>query len=221
MTARLPRLCCVSDRRRFGLSPAALVDRVRWAAASGIDLIQVRERDLSDRDLVDLVRAIVAAAAGFPARVLVNDRVDVAIAAGAAGVHLREDSVAAPDVRSVVPPEFVVGRSVHTLDAARAAAAAGGCDYLIFGTVFPSAGKPADHVVAGTEALRLVCRSVALPIIAIGGVDEARARESAGAGAAGVAAVALFMSASTETSMRERVANLRRAVDTPFAGCLQ
>ena len=203
------------------MSPAAVVDRARWAAAMGIDLIQVRERDLCDRDLVDLVRAIVDAAAGFPARVLVNDRVDVALAAGASGVHLRADSISATDVRSVAPHDFVVGRSVHTIDEARAAAAAGGCDYLLFGTLFASAGKPAGHLVAGIEALRAVCRSVELPVLAIGGIDEARARETAAAGAAGVAAVGLFMSASTDTAMRARVTDLRRAFDTPFAGCLQ
>lgn len=221
MPGQSPVLCCVTDRRRFGLSPAALIERARWAAASGLDLIQVRERDLADRDLVALVRAIVAAAAGFHARVLVNDRADVAIAAGASGVHLRADSAAAPDVRSLVPREFLVGRSIHTIDDARAAAAAGGCDYLLFGTVFRSGGKPDGHTVAGVEALRAVCRSVDLPVIAIGGIDEARARESAAAGAAGVAAVDLFLSAPTEASLRTRVHDVRRAFDTPFAGCLQ
>ena len=221
MTVRRAILCCVTDRRRFGLSCAALLERGRWAAASGVDLIQIRERDLSDRDLADLVRAMTSAVSGFQTRVLVNDRLDVAIAAGASGVHLRADSVAASRARVVAPPGFLIGRSVHHLEEARAAAADGGCDYLLFGTVFPSTGKPEGHAVAGLDAIGAVCRSVEVPVIGIGGVDAARARTLAEAGAAGAAAVELFMSATTDGVMRSRVEQVRRAFDTPFAGCLQ
>lgn len=221
MAGRSPLVCCVTDRRRFALSTAALLERARWAAASGVDLIQVRERDLPDRDLADLVRAIVAVANGFQTRVLVNDRVDVAIAAGADGVHLRADSIDASDVRALVPSGFLVGRSVHTMDEACAAAAAGGYDYLVFGTVFPSSGKAQGHAIASVQALGAVCRRVELPVIAIGGIDDTRARDAAAVGAAGAAAVELFMSAPSEAAMRTRVERLRRAFDTPFAGCLQ
>jgi thiamine-phosphate pyrophosphorylase len=221
MTGRTSIVCCVTDRRRFGLSCAGVVERVRWAAASGVDLIQVRERDLSDRELAGLVRAIVAAASGFQARVLVNERLDVAMAAGASGVHLRADSMTASLARAAAPHGFLIGRSVHGIEEARVAADAGGCDYLLFGTVFPSAGKPEGHIVAGIGAVGAVCRSVELPVIGIGGVDAARARTLAEAGAAGAAAVELFMSASTEAIMRTRVEHVRRAFDIPFAGCLQ
>lgn len=211
-------LCCVTDRRRFGLSTAALTDRVRWAAEAGIDVIQVRERDLADRPLADLVRAVVAATDGSRTRVLVNDRVDVALAAGAAGVHLRADSMGALEVRSLAPSRFVVGRSIHSLEEARAAAAEGGCDYLLFGTVFPSRGKPDGHPVAGVDALGAVCRAVGLPVFAIGGVDEARARDAAAAGAAGIAAVDLFMSPSNASAMRMRIDRLRRTVEDLSTG---
>jgi thiamine-phosphate pyrophosphorylase len=190
---RRPLEHAVTDRRRFQLSLDGLVDRAARAARGGVDVIQVRERDLPDRDLVPLVRRIVAAAAGSTARVLVNDRADVAVAAGAAGVHLRSDSPPASRVRAIVPPGFVIGRSVHSLDEAASAIADGGSDYLLFGTVFPSAGKPAGHRVAGLDALRDVCARSPLPVIAIGGVDRSRVAAIAEAGAAGFAAIALFM----------------------------
>jgi thiamine-phosphate pyrophosphorylase len=150
-------------------------------------------RYLADAALLALVRAIVKATAGTAARVVVNDRADIAVLAGAAGVHLRGDSPAASRVRPMTPPAFLIGRSVHSLAEIDAAVADGGCDYLMFGTVFPSAGKPDGHPVAGLAALGAACARSPLPVIAIGGVDEAGAALVGDAGAAGFAAVGLFM----------------------------
>lgn len=170
-----------------------LLDDVRRAAASGVDLIQVRERGISDRDLLALTRRALAAAKGSRARVLVNARTDIALAAPADGVHLPAASPAAPRVRAVTPPGFLVGRSVHDLDEALAAEQQGGCDYLVFGTVYPSASKPAGHRVAGVDALARVCAAVRLPVLAIGGIERDRLPEVAAAGAAGVAAIGAFV----------------------------
>jgi thiamine-phosphate diphosphorylase len=183
----------VTDRRRFGLSIDELVARAGAAARAGVDIIQVRERDLADRDLVVLVRRIVGAAAGTETRVVVNDRVDVAIAAGAAGVHLRGDSAPTSRVRAKAPDGFLIGRSVHSLADVDAALVDGGSDYLLFGTVFPSEGKPDGHPVAGLDALRQACARSPVPVLAIGGMTEARVAEVRAAGAAGFAAVGLFM----------------------------
>lgn len=183
----------VTDRRRFGLALDDLVARAAHAVRAGVDVIQVRERDLSDRELAALVREIVAAASGSKTRVLVNDRADIAIAAGAAGVHLRGDSPAASRVRAMAREGFLIGRSVHSLAEVDAAVADGGCDYLLFGTVFPSSGKPAGHPVAGIEGLAAACARSPLPVIAIGGMSDARASAVRGAGAAGFAAVGMFM----------------------------
>lgn len=183
----------VTDRVRFGLSIEALVARAAAAARAGIDIIQVRERDLPDGELAALVRAIVAAVTGTRARVLVNDRADIAIAAGAAGVHLRGDSAPAFRVRAMAPEAFLIGQSVHSLADVDAAVAAGGADYLLFGTVFPSEGKPEGHPVAGLDALRRVCARSPLPVIAIGGMTDARVAAVRDAGAAGFAAIGLFM----------------------------
>jgi thiamine-phosphate pyrophosphorylase len=183
----------VTDRRRFGLAPSALAGAAARAAQRGADVVQVRERDLADVALLALVRDIVAGVRLAGTRVLVNDRADVAIAAGAAGVHLRGDSPPASRLRRFVPPGFIVGRSVHSLDDIDAAVADGGCDYLMFGTVFASAGKPPGHPVAGIDRLAEACRRSALPIVAIGGITPEREPDIARAGAAGLAAVGWFM----------------------------
>jgi thiamine-phosphate pyrophosphorylase len=183
----------VTDRARFGLTGAALVDRAARAARTGAHVIQVRERDLADAALLDLVKAVIDAVTGAGARVLVNDRIDVALAAGAAGVHLRGDSPTAARVRALVPQHFLIGRSVHSLDEVDAAVVVGGCDYLMFGTVFRSAGKPDGHPVAGLDALARACARSPLPVIAIGGMTPDREADVARAGAAGLAAVGWFM----------------------------
>lgn len=183
----------VTDRRRYDLSVAGLVQRAASAVRAGVDLIQVRERDLPDGELAALVRAIVGLAAGTLTAVVVNDRVDIAIAAGAAGVHLRGDSASASRVRLMAPAGFLIGRSVHSLPSVDETVAAGGCNYLVFGTVFPSDGKPGGHPVAGLDALRQACARSPLPVIAIGGMTEGRAAAVQEAGAAGFAAVGMFM----------------------------
>jgi thiamine-phosphate diphosphorylase len=190
-------LYLVTDRRQ--LSDAAdwtaarecLLTQARHAVHAGIDFVQIRERDLEAGDLAELVGDVVALARGTRTRVLVNDRVDVAMAAGAAGVHLRADSVPAAAVRAIAPASFVVGQSVHST--AEAAAAAPSVDYLIAGTVWPSSGKPSGHPVLGIEGLSAIARAVKVPVFAIGGVTPARAEEIAATGAAGLAAIGLFM----------------------------
>lgn len=214
MTFPRPALCLVTRVRGREGSPerTALLDHLTIAARAGIDLIQVRERQLSDRDLVGFVRDLIRMVHPFATRVLVNDRTDVALAAGAGGVHLKSHAPPAAYVRSIVPDGFLIGRSVHGEAEADAAAAAGGCDYLLFGTVYPSASKPSDHPVAGLEGLSAVCSRVPLPVLAIGGITVERASAVADAGAAGVAAISLF---STSTDVAADAAALRHALTLP------
>jgi thiamine-phosphate pyrophosphorylase len=213
-----PIVCVVTRARGAAGSPerAVLVDRLARAAAAGATLIQVRERLLDDRSLVAFVGEIVAATQETGCRVLVNERLDIALAAGAAGVHLKASAFSASDVRRLVPATFLVGRSVHSAEEAADVEMAGGCDYLVFGTVFPSASKPDDHPIAGLGALRAVCDRVALPVIAIGGVTISRAEAVAGTGAAGAAAVSLFAEThdveATMTAMRNALTPRRGSV---------
>jgi thiamine-phosphate pyrophosphorylase len=194
MALRLPAICLVTRARGGARSAerAALLDRLAQAADAGVTLVQVRERQFDDRDLRLFVEQVIARVRPAGTQVLVNDRTDIALAAGADGVHLKSHAAPAADVRRIVPDGFLIGRSIHSEIEAAAIEAAGGCDYLLFGTVFPSASKPAAHPVAGVEALAAVCGRVGLPVLAIGGITPERARAVAAAGAAGIAAISLF-----------------------------
>lgn len=206
MSIRRPAICVITRGRGSADAPerAALLVRLETAASAGATMIQIRERQFDDRELVRFARQVIDAVGQHGTLVSVNERTDIALAAGAGGVHLKSDSPTVPDVRRIVAAGFVVGRSVHSVEEAVAVEAAGGCDYLFFGTVFPSASKPADHPVAGVDALERVCRSVALPVIAIGGVAGHRAPAVMGAGAAGIAAISLFAeSADIGRTVRE------------------
>jgi thiamine-phosphate pyrophosphorylase len=193
-----------------GGAPAAILSRIREAAAAGIDLIQIREPWLDDRTLLTLTSEAVDAVQTTACRVVVNDRLDIALAANAPGVHLRGNSFSAARVRASVPRGFLVGRSVHGVDEARAAAASG-CDYLIFGTIFPSRSKPPGHPAVGLDALRKVSQSVQIPVVAIGGICVDNAAAAVAAGAAGVAGIELFQGPQPPG---EVVARLRRSFDT-------
>jgi len=190
-------LCLVTDRRRLAGSDASadrarqcLLLQARFAAEAGVDLLQIRERDLTGAELASLVRAVVAVARGTSMRVIVNDRVDVAIACGADGVHLRGDSIRVSAARRIAPRGFRIGRSVHSVEEAVGAADA---DYLIAGTVFASASKPGAAGLLGVDGLAAVTRAVSTPVLAIGGVTEARIDQIGRAGASGCAAIGLFL----------------------------
>src|SRR5436190_10279987 len=184
---------------------------VREAAAASIDLVQIREPMLQGGALATFVREAINEAIGTSCSMVVNDRFDVAIAAKAAGVHLRADSVAPARIRNIAPAGFLVGRSVHDPAEAAAITHAGGCDYLIFGTVFPSRSKPAGHRAAGVQKLQDVCRATMLPVIAIGGISLENAAEVIAAGARGIAAIDLFRRGR---SISSTVAILRQQFDT-------
>lgn len=186
-----PIACLITDRRRLAdASGDALVSNVRAAAAAGVQLIQLRERDLDGRALFDLAERVVGAVRGTSARVLINDRLDVALAARAHGVHLRASSFLPSRVRAITPAGFLVGRSVHSADEATAMAGEG-ADYLVFGNVFATASKPGKPGV-GLAALQELVRATPLPVLALGGVTRERVPELLAAGAAGYAAISLF-----------------------------
>jgi thiamine-phosphate pyrophosphorylase len=215
----------VTDRRR--LVPAGapqddarrcLLTQVRHAVDAGVDLIQIRERDLEAAALAVLVRDVLAAARGTPTRVVVNDRLDVALTCGADGVHLRSDSIPVAAARQLAPPGFLIGRSVHRIDELSAAR---GADYLVAGTVFPSASKAGSHPLLGVEGLREIVRNSAAPVLAIGGMTLERVADAAAAGASGIAAIGVFIrSAEAATggcrafALREIVAQARIRFDS-------
>ena len=190
-----PCLCLVTDRRAVNPDARTVRDEVAALEAlldeaidAGIDLIQIRERDLEASLLHELVVRTVACARATTTRVVVNDRADVAVAAGAHGVHLRGDGPPSARVRELVGTAVLIGRSIH--DPAETTDAA---DYFLFGTVFRTGSKPADAPVAGLEALAAAARQSTAPVLAIGGVTPDRAAVCRQAGAAGVAAIGIFL----------------------------
>jgi thiamine-phosphate diphosphorylase len=209
-----PVICMISDRRRLpGDQQEALVVRVAAAARAGVHLIQVRERDLDARAMTALVQRCMAAVTGTRARVLVNDRLDVALAAGAHGVHLPTDSLPAARARSIAPPGFLIGRSVHSRDDAMRAQNGEGLDYLLFGTVFSTASKP-GATLAGVAGLADVAACTRLPILAVGGMSVSTVRALRDTGAAGFAAIGLFADGPPD-QLQVSVHQASLAFDTP------
>jgi thiamine-phosphate pyrophosphorylase len=204
----------ITDRRLYAtderMARERLLDAIGAAARAGVDLVQIRERDLDDRTLMSLATDAIARTAGTGARVIVNDRVDVALASRAAGVHLRSDSVPAPRVRAITA-ELTIGCSVHGSDEAAAIERNGGCDYLIAGTIFPTPSKADGHELLGVDGLRRVCATVCLPVLAIGGITVERAPDVAQAGAAGIAGIRIFGDPST---VADTVTRVRQSFDT-------
>jgi len=196
-------LCYVTERKGLEVSPEnqceALVGRMEIAARAGVDWIQLREKDLSGRALAELLReALRRVPAGC--RIVLNDRLDVACALGAGGVHLGRESLSVEDARRLArgrgaTQDFLVGASTHSLAAALSAEKAG-ADYLVFGPVYATPSKAQYGPPQGIERLREVCHAVSLPVLAIGGITVENARACLEAGAAGIAAIRLFEEAS-------------------------
>ncbi len=204
-----PLLCYVTDGRALD-TEADLLAVIRRAAVAGVDWIQIREKDLPTRDLMELARGAVEAAHGSATRILVNDRLDVALAAGAAGVHLAETSLPVEAVArwrrtADAPAGFLIGASCHSL-AAVVEAERAGADYVVFGPVFATPSKAAYGPPQGLDRLAEVCRCVRLPVLAIGGVTLESAGQCLASGAAGIAAIRLFQESADVTAV---VAQLR------------
>lgn len=193
----------ITDRRQFPGNPdqqrECLLAKIAEATRAGVDLIQLRERDLSGCELFHLAEDAVRIIRETrnPARetrLLINSRLDVALAAGADGVHLRSDDISVSDVLAVsrkvkreARNEFLCAVSCHTPAEVRLAQ---GADYVVYAPVFE---KPGTNVpAAGLEGLRKVCGESPIPILALGGVNLDNARDCIRAGAAGIAGIRLF-----------------------------
>ena len=215
-------LCLVTDRRRLGaalrLGAGEWADAVRAqvfaAAAAGIDWVQLREPDMAAADLLRLTKAVVADTRHTATRIVVNDRLDVALAAGAAGVHLKERSFSVESSRAITPPGFLVGRSVHELAIQGFANTA---DYLVAGTVLPTVSKPAVTCL-GWEGLSAIVRAASgKPVLAIGGIDLPSIPLVAASGAAGLAAIGAFIPESGQglsEFVQKRVIDMRLGFDS-------
>ena len=224
-----PIICYVTDRRALPADKTAgalpnkmLLDTIRAAAMAGVDWVQIREKDLSTRELFGLVQEVVVLASARPdstrsrsIKVIVNDRLDVALAAGAAGVHLGHASAPAREAvrwcrAGNAPTDFLVGVSCHSLEGAQEAENAG-ASYTYFGPIYETPSKIPFGKPHGVEELAQVAKAVRIPVIAIGGINESNAADCIRAGAAGIAAIRMIQDAANPSALKNAIEAIHRS----------
>ncbi len=184
--------CYITDRRTLPAN-TNLLDIIARNLAAGVDWVQIREKDLSARELFDLTALVLGLPNPHGSKIILNTRADVALAAGAGGVHLPAGSPAPRRWRSLSPQGFLIGVSCHTVDEVRAAEEEG-ADYAVFGPVFAPRSKERGLAPRGIDALGAAARAVRIPVLALGGITAENTRDCMRAGAAGIAAISLFQS---------------------------
>jgi thiamine-phosphate pyrophosphorylase len=185
-------LYVITDRQLTG--GRSLSEVVGAALRGGARGFQLREKDLAPRDLYPLALDLRALTRPYGARLLINDRIDIALAVEADGVHLTTASLPTAVARRLLGPERLLGVSTHTVAEAQAAAA-GGADFLVFGPIFYTPSKAPYGEPIGLEALRIVRAQVTLPILAIGGIKKANLDQVMAAGADGIAVISAVIAA--------------------------
>ena len=205
-----PLVYVITNRRMLpqqsGNHLNALIEFIKRAIDAGVDLLQIRERDLPARDLLLLTDTAAKTALGSNTRVLVNDRADVAACAGV-GVHLRTTSMSPEVIREGFGPTLLAGASTHSLDEAEAAER-GGVSFVVFGPVFETESKLQYGRPVGPEALAMVTSRLKIPVLALGGIREDNLGAVLDAGASGIAGISIFA----------RSQNLERLVQTIKGG---
>ncbi len=212
-----PIVCYVTDRRSLQVNSTerlteSLKQKIQEVSAAGADWVQLREKDLSTSEWASLARsALGVTAPTFQTRILVNDRLDIALTERAGGIHLSENGFPLSRVREFVKcrrpdKKFLIGVSCHSLKAAQIAAESG-ADYIVFGPIFATPTKAGFGKPQGIDGLTEVCHASSVPVIAIGGITLSNARACRKAGAAGVAAIRLFQDAG---DMEKLVRDLRK-----------
>ena len=218
-----PLLCYVTDRRSLPLATSAdaqrlLLENIVRVAEAGVDWIQLREKDYNGQEWSSLLGESLqrVRAAGWSTRLLVNDRLDVALGCGADGIHISENGIPVADARRLRDDyflahgtrDFLIGVSCHSLGAALGAAR-GGADYIFFSPIYFTPSKANYGPPQGLERLARICSAVDIPVLAIGGITVDNAQECLDAGASGVAAIRLFQDSSGQ--LAQIVGSLRHA----------
>jgi len=195
VTGLLPRpcLCLVTDRSAVGDDTKEMVQRVTQAVLGGVDLVQVREKDLPAGELLQLTQSLLESVEGR-AKLIVNDRADIALVARAHGVQLGEEGLPVAAARESIGNGGLIGRSVHSVGAATQAQD-DGADFLIVGTMFASRSHPGE-TPTGPKLMQEISSKCKLPLIGIGGIIPENASEVIQAGASGVAVISHILAAS-------------------------
>ena len=187
----LPRVYALTD---VGLSGLSHAEQVELLSAGGAMLVQLREKGMPAREFYEQAKAAVDVAVRRGVRLIVNDRVDVALAVGAHGVHLGQDDMPPEAARRLLGPEAVIGYSTHNIDQAIAATKLP-IDYLAIGPIFATTSKSDTAPVLGLDGLRIVRQAIGtFPLVAIGGISHANAHEVITAGADSVAVISALLS---------------------------
>lgn len=224
-----PIVCYVTDSHSLGLAEprSHILARIEAAAGAGADWVQIREKEMPARQLVAIARAAVGMTSRKPPTpgeadrresiILINDRLDVALAADAAGVHLGHQSLPVQDVigwrrRRKTATDFIVGLSCHTIDELRQAEDAG-ADYAFFGPIFDTPAKRRFGPPLGITKLAAACQATRLRVIAIGGVTLENSAECLHAGGAGIAAIRMFQQVREPAELKRAVEGLHALGD--------
>ena len=176
---------------------------IRRAIAWGVDFIQIREKDVSDRDLFNITCRGVSMSRGTKCRILVNGRADIALAAGAHGVHLPSEGLKVSEIRAWIPKGFIVGVSVHT-ESETMDACEQNADYVLLGHVLPTASKREYGPSLGIDFLQRVCSRASIPVFALGGMRSRSVDPVLAAGAVGVAGISLFQKKAEFTRLKKQ-----------------
>ena len=198
---KLPRIYPLTDVPLSGVSHA---EQVKLLSRGGASLVQLREKSMPPREFYEQAREAVAVALRCGVQLLINDRVDIALAVRATGVHLGQDDMPPEAARSLLGPEAVIGYSTHNIEQAVAATKLP-IDYVAIGPIFATTTKTDTAPILGLEGLRTVRQAIgAIPLVAIGGITSANAADVIAAGADSVAVISALLSNSSKISEATR-----------------
>ncbi|MFY9312545.1 MAG: thiamine phosphate synthase [Tepidanaerobacteraceae bacterium] len=193
-------LYAVTDRT--WLKGRSLADAVEEALRAGVTFLQLREKDLDYASFLELAREIKGITDKYGIPYVINDKVEVAMAVGADGVHVGQDDMAPEDVRKIIGPDKILGVSAQTVGQALLAEKKG-ADYIGVGSIFPTSTKP-DAETVSFDTLKAICEAVSIPVVAIGGINKDNAMRLSGSGIDGIAVVsAIFAREDIATAVRE------------------
>lgn len=201
------RLYAVTDRRSLPAG-VTLAQAVEAALDGGVTCLQLREKEASAGEILALARTLLPLCRARNVPLLINDRVDIALAAGADGVHLGQEDLPLPEARALLGPDRILGATAHTVEEALRAQAEG-ADYLGVGAMFPT-GTKTNTIPTSADTLKAICAAVSIPVVAIGGVNAQNLPTLAGTGIAGTAVVSAIFSQSDLTAAAR---TLRAAAD--------
>ncbi|MCI0489635.1 MAG: thiamine phosphate synthase [Blastocatellia bacterium] len=209
-----PLVYLITDRRTLQTPTSEhdlsyLLAFIERALSGGVDLIQIRERDLAARDLFSLTETAARIAEPYDARILINDRADIAAAAGV-GVHLTTRSLRPETVREAFGPDILIGASTHSLEEATEAESSG-ADFIVFGPVFETESKKIYGPPVGLESLGEVAGELSIPVLALGGIKLSNFARALDRGAAGIAAISLFTEADDIEAVVRKIKVMRGA----------